>query len=188
MRRSSISFPCRYWLALPPPQLPFICRCPRCLAFAADSCPASMQEREFCQGYADMMREHLFDCFLQHLPAGDLHDISKPNMIPQVVHLCDPRCMIPNRAHPQPMVSILDRLHPSDWLLACNSTATLIKRATPFPALAYRHCVAAAIPTIAVPTHCRCCRRRPAPARFLCLRPGQRDPRRGPGSATIKRK
>jgi hypothetical protein len=65
---------------------------------------ALLQERDFCQSYSDMMREHLTECFLQHLPAGDLHDISKPNMIPQA-HRPPPRCRragLPDRAWPRP--------------------------------------------------------------------------------------
>lgn len=31
------------------------------------------------------MNQHFEECFLQYLPAGDLHNISKSNMIPQVM-------------------------------------------------------------------------------------------------------
>jgi hypothetical protein len=47
--------------------------------------PCIFQEKEFCISFSELMNQHFEECFLQYLPAGDLHNISKSNMIPQVM-------------------------------------------------------------------------------------------------------
>ena len=43
-----------------------------------------MQERDFCQSYSDMMKQHFTECFLQYLPPGEIQNLSAPGMIPLV--------------------------------------------------------------------------------------------------------